>query len=166
MSAFKEINPKEIVESPFKLIGDDWALVTAGDREKFNTMTISWGGVGIMWGKPVVFTFIRPQRYTFAFMENGDRYTMSFFDEKYRDALKFCGSKSGKDYDKVKETGLTPAFTENGSVYFEEAKLVLECKKCTHKVLMPKALPTVKVLTSGMTTTSIKCTSAKLQRFL
>lgn len=54
MSAFKEINPKEIVESPFKLIGDDWALVTAGDREKFNTMTISWGGVGIMWGKPVV----------------------------------------------------------------------------------------------------------------
>lgn len=78
MSAFKEINPKEIVESPFKLIGDDWALVTAGDREKFNTMTISWGGVGIMWGKPVVFTFIRPQRYTFAFMENGDRYTMSF----------------------------------------------------------------------------------------
>lgn len=129
MSAFKEINPKEIVESPFKLIGDDWALVTAGDREKFNTMTISWGGVGIMWGKPVVFTFIRPQRYTFAFMENGDRYTMSFFDEKYRDALKFCGSKSGKDYNKVKETGLTPAFTENGSVYFEEAKLVLECKK-------------------------------------
>ena len=114
MSAFKEINPKEIVESPFKLIGDDWALVTAGDREKFNTMTISWGGVGIMWGKPVVFTFIRPQRYTFAFMENGDRYTMSFFDEKYRAALKFCGSKSG---------------TENGSVYFEEAKLVLECKK-------------------------------------
>ena len=146
MSAFKEINPKEIVESPFKLIGDDWALVTAGDREKFNTMTISWGGVGIMWGKPVVFTFIRPQRYTFAFMENGDRYTMSFFDEKYRDALKFCGSKSGKDYDKVKETGLTPAFTEN--------------------VLMPKALLTVKALTSGMTTTSIKCTSAKLQRFL
>lgn len=129
MSAFKEINPKEIVESPFKLIGDDWALVTAGDREKFNTMTISWGGVGIMWGKPVVFTFIRPQRYTFAFMENGDRYTMSFFDEKYRDALKFCGSKSGRDYNKVKETGLTPAFTENGSVYFEEAKLVLECKK-------------------------------------
>lgn len=129
MSAFKEINPKEIVESPFKLIGDDWALVTAGDRKKFNTMTISWGGVGIMWGKPVVFTFIRPQRYTFAFMENGDRYTMSFFDEKYRDALKFCGSKSGRDYNKVKETGLTPAFTENGSVYFEEAKLVLECKK-------------------------------------
>lgn len=165
MSTFKEINPKEIVESPFKLIGDDWALVTAGDREKFNTMTISWGGVGIMWGKPVVFTFIRPQRYTFAFMENGDRYTMSFFDEKYRDALKFCGSKSGRDYNKVKETGLTPAFTENGSVYFEEAKLVLECKKCMPKASMPKALPTVKALTSGTITTFIKCTSAKSQRF-
>ena len=91
-----------------------------------------------MWGKPVVFTFIRPQRYTFAFMENGDRYTMSFFDEKYRDALKFCGSKSGKDYDKVKETGLTPAFTENGSVYFEEAKLVLVCKKMAKSKFDPK----------------------------
>ena len=71
-------------------------------------------------------------------MENGDRYTMSFFDEKYRDALKFCGSKSGKDYDKVKETGLTPAFTENGSVYFEEAKLVLVCKKMAKSKFDPK----------------------------
>ncbi len=129
MSVFKEIKPSEISESAFKLIGDDWALVTSGTEEKFNTMTISWGGVGIMWGKPVAFTFIRPQRYTFSFMENNGYYSMSFFDEKYRDALKFCGSKSGRDYDKVKETGLTPKFTEDGVPYFEEAKLVLVCKK-------------------------------------
>lgn len=129
MSEFKEISAKEITENPFKLIGDDWALVTGGSKESFNTMTVSWGGVGIMWGKPCAFTFIRPQRYTFGFMEQGDYYTMSFFDEKYRDALKFCGSKSGRDFDKVKETGLTPAFDENGAVYFEEAKLVLVCKK-------------------------------------
>ena len=127
--SFKQISPEELNQNPFVAIGSEWMLIAAEKGGKTNAMTASWGGVGIMWGKPVVFTFIRPQRYTFAFMENGDRYTMSFFDEKYRDALKFCGSKSGKDYDKVKETGLTPAFTENGSVYFEEAKLVLECKK-------------------------------------
>ena len=129
VSAFKEITPKEITNNPFELIGDDWALVTSGSKDKFNTMTVSWGGVGIMWGKPVAFTFIRPQRYTFEFTENNNYYTMSFFDESYRDALKFCGSKSGRDVDKVAETGLTPAFTEDGIPYFEEAKLVLVCKK-------------------------------------
>lgn len=127
--SFVEITPNEITESPFKLIGKDWALVTAGTESKFNTMTVSWGGVGIMWGKPVAFTFIRPQRYTIEFIEKEDCFTMSFFDEKYRDVLSFCGSKSGRDYDKVKETGLTPAFTDDGVPYFEEAKLVLVCKK-------------------------------------
>jgi len=129
MAIFKEISADKITENPFELIGKDWALVTSGDKEKSNTMTISWGGVGIMWGKNVAFTFIRPQRYTYEFIEKGDYYSMSFFDEEYRDALKFCGSKSGRDYDKVKETGLTTAFTENGVPYFEEAKLVLICKK-------------------------------------
>lgn len=129
MSAFKEINPKEITNNPFELIGDEWALVTSGSKDKFNTMTVSWGGVGIMWGKPVTFAFIRPQRYTFEFIEKNGFFTMSFFEESMRDALKFCGSKSGRDYDKVKETGLTPAFTEDGIPYFEQAKLVLVCKK-------------------------------------
>ena len=64
MSDFKKINASDINESVFDLIGKDWALVTSGNSDKFNTMTISWGGAGIMWGKPVAFTFIRPQRYT------------------------------------------------------------------------------------------------------
>ena len=129
MSEFKEIAPQEIAENPFKLIGGDWALVTSGSEESFNTMTISWGGVGIMWNKPVTFSFIRPQRYTYEFIEKNGFFTMSFFDESYRKALAFCGSKSGRDVDKVKETGLTPAFTEDGVPYFAEAKLVLVCKK-------------------------------------
>lgn len=129
MSTFRELTAKEITDNPFRLIGDDWALVTSGTEERFNTMTVSWGGVGIMWGKPVAFTFIRPQRYTFEFMENNEYFTMSFFDESRRDALKFCGSRSGRDCDKVKETGLTPAFTDEGVPYFEEARLVLVCKK-------------------------------------
>lgn len=129
MAIFKEISAEAITANPFELIGKDWALVTSGSKDSFNTMTISWGGVGIMWGKPVTYSFIRPQRHTFGFMENNDYFSMSFFEEDYRDALKFCGSKSGRDYDKVKETGLTPAYTEDGVPYFEEAKLVLVCKK-------------------------------------
>lgn len=138
MKKFKEINASEIIESPFKLIGDDWALVTCGNSDSLNTMTVSWGSVGIMWGKPCAFTFIRPQRHTFGFMENNDYYTMSFFDEKYRKALQICGSKSGKDCDKIQETGLTLAYTDNGTPYFEEAKLVLVCKKAYSQFLDEK----------------------------
>ena len=129
MSNFKTIDPSAIADNAFKLIGKDWALVTSGSRESFNTMTVSWGGVGIMWNKPVTFTFIRPQRYTFGFLEKNGFFTMSFFDESYRKALQICGTKSGRDTDKVAETGLTPAFTDNGVPYFEEARLVLVCKK-------------------------------------
>ena len=129
MSAFTKITPQELTDNPFTLIGKEWALVTAGTPEKFNTMTVSWGGVGILWNKPVTFTFIRPQRYTFEFLENNDCFSMCFFDESYRQALTLCGTKSGRDVDKVAATGLTPAFTEDGVPYFEEAKLVLICKK-------------------------------------
>lgn len=140
MSQFKTISPKEIADNPFKLIGDDWALVTCGTSDKFNTMTVSWGGVGIMWGKPVAYTFIRPQRYTFEFTENNDFFSMCFFDEAQRDALKLCGSKSGRDCDKVKETGLTPAFTEDGVPYFEQARLVLVCKKMYSQFLNEESI--------------------------
>ncbi len=125
---FKEISPYEITENTFKLLNKDWALVTAKNGDKENPMTISWGGVGIMWNKPVAFTFIRPQRYTFGLMENEDYYSVCFFEEEYRDALKFCGSKSGRDHDKTKETGLTPAY-DLDAPYYEEAKLVLICRK-------------------------------------
>lgn len=128
MATFKEINPYEITENPFKLLNKDWALVSVKNGEKENPMTISWGGVGIMWNKPVAFTFIRPQRYTFSLLENQDYYTINFFEEEYREALKFCGSKSGRDFDKAKETGLTPCYDEKAP-YYKEAKLVLVCKK-------------------------------------
>ena len=129
MSNFKTITPNDITDNAFKLIGKDWGLVTGGTKDGFNTMTISWGGIGVMWNKPVAFTFIRPQRYTFGFLEKNGMFTMSFFDEEYRKALQICGTKSGRDIDKVKETGLTPAFTDDGVPYFEEARLVLVCKK-------------------------------------
>lgn len=127
MKKFKEISPSEISANPFDLIGKQWALVTARDGEGCNPMTASWGGVGVMWNKPVAFTFIRPQRYTFGLMESEGYYTLSFLPENKRAALNFCGSNSGRDVDKVKECGLTPVYDELAP-YFEEAELVLVCK--------------------------------------
>lgn len=128
MSNFKEINALELNQNSFKLIGKDWMLVTAGTEEKYNTMTASWGGVGILWNKNIAFSFIRPQRYTIEFMENNDYYTLSFFTDEYKKELTFCGRNSGRDCDKAKETGLTTLFNEQAP-YFEQAKLVLVCKK-------------------------------------
>lgn len=116
-------------EDAFKLIGKEWMLVTAGTAEKFNTMTASWGGVGILWNKPVAFVFIRPERYTHEFIEENDRLTLSFYGEEYRKALQICGTKSGRNIDKVKETGLTPYPLESGAMTFSEARLTLDCRK-------------------------------------
>lgn len=126
---FKKIGVKEIKGNIFDMIGDQWMLITGGDESGFNTMTASWGSAGILWQKPVTFCFVRPQRYTRKFMDYGKYYTLSFFGEKCRDALYLCGSKSGRDIDKIKQSGLTPCFSDCGAVYFEEAELVLVCKK-------------------------------------
>ena len=128
MSDFKKISPSELTDNAFDLIGKDWALVAAKNGDYCNMMTASWGGVGIMWNKPVAFTFIRPQRFTFGLMEKEDYYSLSFYDESFRDALKFCGTQSGRDYDKAQECNLTPCFDEKAP-YFAEAKLVLICRK-------------------------------------
>ena len=126
---YKQINPAEINDNLIRLIASDWMLVTAGTSEKFNTMTANWGGMGYLWKKQVAFVFVRPERYTYGFVESTDGFTLTFFDERYRDALNLCGTKSGRDCDKVKETGLTPHFTALGYPAFAEAKLVLECTK-------------------------------------
>jgi flavin reductase (DIM6/NTAB) family NADH-FMN oxidoreductase RutF len=128
MSVFTEIKPGNIQGNIFEMVGREWMLVTGGNPDHFNTMTASWGGAGILWGKPVAFSFIRPQRYTCQFLQKYGSYTLSFFDESYRDALNLCGSRSGRNTDKVKATGLTPAYSGD-AVYFSEAKLVLICRK-------------------------------------
>ena len=126
---FKSVDPKTLDLNPFAAIGDQWMLVTAGTKEKCNTMTASWGGLGVLWGAPAATCYIRPQRYTREFLEASDCFTLSFFGEEYRKALSLCGSKSGRDVDKVKECGFTPAFAACGAPYFEEADLVLVCRK-------------------------------------
>lgn len=119
---------KELKMNPFTEIGEDWALVSAGGREKANTMTVSWGGVGVLWGKNVVFAFIRESRYTKEFIDSGETFSLSFLSGEYRNALALCGSKSGRDIDKWKETGLTPVIDE-GTVYPKEAKCAFLCRK-------------------------------------
>ena len=131
----KEINIRDWNKNAVKAIGDDWALVTAGTAEQYNTMTVSWGGVGVIWGKDAAFIFVRHSRYTLEFLEANDRFSISFFPPEYRKALAFCGSKSGRDFDKAKETGLTPVF--DGVPFFEEATDVLVCRKMAKYELLP-----------------------------
>ena len=126
---FENIDPYTINESVFKIIDKDWMLVTAGKEGHFNMMTASWGTLGILWHRPIAVCFIRPQRYTFQFTEEYNYFTLCFFEEKYRKALQVCGTHSGKDTDKVKAADLKPASTELKNIAFEEARLIIECKK-------------------------------------
>ena len=136
MNEFTAITPEELTGNPFQMIGKDWMLITAGNRQKANTMTASWGGVGILWNKPVSYIFVRPTRYTYAFLEQEEGYSLCFFDEEYRDALKVCGTVSGRDRDKIADCGLTLRY-EEGIPYFDQAKTVLFCKKLCYQDMDP-----------------------------
>ena len=124
--------------NPFQMIGKDWMLVTAGDENGWNTMTASWGFMGVMWGKNVATTVIRPQRYTKEFIDKAEYFTLSFFDESQRKSLSYCGSHSGRDVDKAKETGLTPVFAD-GTTAFEQAKTIVVCKKLYVQDMIPES---------------------------
>lgn len=125
----KTIDIKDVQQNVFSAIGQQWMLLTAGDKDACNTMTVSWGGMGVLWGKNVATVYVRPQRYTYEFMEKSDTFTLAFFGKEYREALKLCGSKSGRDVDKVKACGFTVAYGPGDAPYFQEAELVMVCKK-------------------------------------
>ena len=137
MNTFKELKPAELQDNPFKLIGSDWMLITAGMEGAFNTMTASWGGLGVLWEQDVAFAFVRPTRHTFGFMEQAPVFTLSFFAEQHRPALDYCGTHSGRDVNKVARTGMTPEFGPAGEIYFAEARLVLVCRKLHAQDLDP-----------------------------
>jgi flavin reductase (DIM6/NTAB) family NADH-FMN oxidoreductase RutF len=141
MGSFRVYDARALGENVWKLIGDDWMLVTAGGMEAWNTMTASWGGFGHLWNMDVVFAFVRPSRYTQVFMERADGFTLSFFGPERREALDICGSTSGRDGDKAKAAGISPrAFSAAGvpaRVSFEEARLVLSCRKLYAQDLDP-----------------------------
>ena len=111
----KSVDPKSLSENVFSLIGDEWMLITAGTAEALNTMTASWGGLGVIWGAPAATCYIRPQRYTKEFVDREEYFTLTFFSEEYRKALSLCGSKSGREADKVKECGFTVKTAQCGA---------------------------------------------------
>lgn len=126
---FKAIDPNEFNDNVIRLIGSEWMLITAGNQNHYNTMTAAWGGIGFLWNLPVSYIFVRPQRYTYEFTEQYDKYSLCFFDKTYKDVLMYCGRNSGRKVDKAKETKLTPIETSNGNIVFEEARLIIECEK-------------------------------------
>jgi flavin reductase (DIM6/NTAB) family NADH-FMN oxidoreductase RutF len=125
-------------EDVISCIGKEWMLISAGTPEHFNTMTASWGGIGFLWNKPVAFIFVRPERHTYRFIEDSERFTLSFLGEEGRSIAQFCGAHSGRDTDKAAATGLKPVATEGGSVAFEQARLTLECRKAYRTTLRPE----------------------------
>lgn len=129
----KTVPFEELNANAAQLIGHQWMLITAGTPEQFNCMTASWGGLGFLWGRPVAFIFVRPNRHTRRFIDEQSTLTLSFMPEKYRKDLVFCGRNSGRDVDKMAATSLQPMTTAHGSVAMQDADLVLECRKmfCT-----------------------------------
>lgn len=140
LAGFKQISPDRIPGNIIKMLNNDWMLITAGNNEKFNMMTASWGGLGVLYNKPIAICFINPTRYTYQLMEKNDTYTLTFYTETYRDALQYCGSNSGRNTDKVKGSGLTPITTPAGSKAFSEAWLIIECRKLVSQSLSHEAL--------------------------
>jgi len=139
--SLRQYDWRNLRENVFSLVSDGWMLITAGEAKSWNTMTASWGGLGELWNRDVALVFVRPTRYTYGFMEGSALFSLSFFGEEHRAALSLCGSTSGRDTDKAAASGLTPAIlpiagasggdAAGGSavVSFEEARLVLACRK-------------------------------------
>ena len=134
---FNEILPTEIQGNVIQQIGYDWMLITAGEINDFNTMTAAWGGLGFLWNRPLAIIFIRPQRYTYEFVEKYDTFSLSFFNGREKKALNLCGTRSGRDIDKMKESGLLPLVTKTGCVYYEQASLVIDCNKVYYDDIDP-----------------------------
>ena len=126
-TGFREITPYE-TENALKLIGKDWMLITAKDNDKANAMTASWGCLGVLWNKPVAVCFIRPQRYTFELVQKEERISLAFLDDTYKSALNLCGTRSGRECDKLALAGLTVSDVD-GVPVINEARLALVCRK-------------------------------------
>ena len=129
MEGFRRISSVEL-DNALKLIGDDWMLITVKDEEsgRANAMTASWGALGVLWHKDVCICFVRPQRHTHKLLAQENRFSVAFLPEDYRDALKLCGTKSGRDTDKLAESGLHTLECD-GVPVVAEAQVALICKK-------------------------------------
>ncbi len=125
---FEVVDPKDMTDNVFKLVGDDVTVITAGKAPEHNSMAASWGGFGVLFNKPVTWCFLRANRFTLEKMREAKTYTFSYFPPEHRDDVLFFGSKTGRDTDKMKKSKLTPVATPDGQTTYAEARLVIECK--------------------------------------
>ena len=138
---WQEIKPQNIDVNAVKLFANDWMLLSAGKDTSMNMMTIAWGALGELWGKPIVTVYVSTDRYTYKFLEDNEYFTVTSFQEQFRDKLQYLGSVSGRDEDKVKGSGLTPEFTKLGNPIYKEANLAIECKKIYAEQLKKELMP-------------------------
>ena len=131
---------RDFMNKVFDLYNRQWALVTAGTADNYNTMTISWGGLGTLWNKPVATVYVKPIRHTHNFLDSNDYFTVSFYGEEYRKDLGLLGTLSGRDGDKVAQTKLTPV-SVGDSVSFKQATITLLCKKIYRQDLITDTMP-------------------------
>lgn len=135
---FKSIPASEISENVFKLVGTDYTVITAGTETDYNSMVASWGGFGILFNKPTTWCMLRANRYTLEYMKKTEIYTMSYFDDVYKEQIMLFGTKSGRDSEKMKEHTLNEVKTPSGSMSYKEAKLIIECKLTEITTVSPK----------------------------
>lgn len=135
--SFTKTDINELEFSPTKEIGESWGILTGCDENGCNSMTVSWGSIGVLWSKPCVFAFVRPGRYTYKFMENGEYFSLAIMSPEIHSQMAVFGSKSGRDCDKYAESGFTLC-DENGVKYPEEANIVFICKKIAAGDMKPE----------------------------
>lgn len=123
------VEPRALSPELLRAFGTKNALLTAGDREKCNTMTIGWCQTGRLWNLPVCTVYVRPERYTYRFMEERDYFTVSVLPESEKQTMALCGTQSGRDVDKIQACGLTLRYGAGDAPFFEEAEAVLVCRK-------------------------------------
>lgn len=134
------MNLKEFELAPFYNLDKEWALLTVGNKDLFNMMTISWGGFGTLWHKPVVTIYVRKSRYSYEILQNEEYFTVSFYDDDYKKVLGILGSHSGREINKMDEENLTPIFLDKG-VAFLESKLTIVAKKIYEQELDINGVP-------------------------
>lgn len=134
------VDLKTLTPEVFQVFGTQNALLTAGDRGDCNTMTIGWCQLGRLWNLPVCTVYVRPERYTYQFMESHDYFTVSVLPASEKKTLAFCGTQSGRLVDKIRECGLTVRYGAGDAPFFEEAEWVLVCKKLFVQDMTPSCV--------------------------
>ena len=127
MSVFKELPLSELLINPFDNLEKGTPLAIAGAPGDLNAMTISWGGMGRLWNKPVFSLYVRPSRHTYLFTQRESYFSICYFGDEYKKQMAYFGSVSGRDEDKTEKSGFTTAF--DLAPYYEEAQMVLICRK-------------------------------------